>query len=83
MRLYSCAVCGNPNYVGYDLCKSCWSEFTVTGTMPKPEWMRFLVSNEYSFQTNYAALEYVFSDVEDGEDVHKIEKAITLSQLDI
>jgi hypothetical protein len=81
MRLDTCAVCGKPNYIGYELCKNCWSEWTVTGTMPKPDWMLMLVKNEYSFQTNYAALEYVFSDIDDSDDGHKVEKAIVLSQL--
>lgn len=81
MRLYRCAVCGNENYIGYELCKNCWSEWTVTGTMPKPIWLLELVRMEYSFQSTKASFEYVFSDIECGEDEHKIEKALLSSEL--
>lgn len=50
MRLDTCAVCGNPNYIGLDLCKTCYNTWTVTGTAQKPEWLLELVRMEYRFQ---------------------------------
>jgi hypothetical protein len=63
MRLYRCAVCGNENYIGYELCKNCWSEWTVTGTISKPTWLLELVKMEYSFQSTKAATEIAFVDM--------------------
>jgi len=64
MRLDTCAVCGNPNYIGYELCKNCWSEWTVTGTMPKPLWLVELVRMEYRFQQGMEyQLTKVFADL--------------------
>lgn len=72
MRLNECAVCGNQNYVGFELCKNCWSEWTITGTMPKPEWLKWLIKNEYSFQTNYSSTrETPFTDLLPEDDEQK------------
>lgn len=63
MRLPYCAVCGREITIGFDLCRDCRNQWTCTGTLPKPEWLKYLVRAEYKFHQGKAGQEIVFADM--------------------
>ena len=58
----SCAICGQSLDGRGGLCNSCWKEWTATGTLSYPDWLKFLVCTQRSYERQRANFEIVGTD---------------------
>lgn len=70
--------CGNRMTVTFYFCPNCLKEYTVTGTMPQPEWMRFMINDYQSFHNKKATTHEVPFSFLQGDDLIRVESMLEI-----